>query len=85
MQSIDIAIYVIQVTCNFRLEAEEEEPVKVEKPKPKAARDPDRWTHDLFDEEEQAPKTRAELSGRYGYDIRSEDQAPRARRRRRYG
>ncbi|XP_062558753.1 uncharacterized protein LOC134223586 isoform X2 [Armigeres subalbatus] len=44
----------------------------------------DRWTHDRFDESEQAPKSRAELVSAYGYDIRSEDGPPRARRRRRY-
>ncbi|XP_058827320.1 uncharacterized protein DDB_G0283697-like, partial [Topomyia yanbarensis] len=44
----------------------------------------DRWTHDRFDECEQAPKSRAELVSAYGYDIRSEDGPPRARRRRRY-
>lgn len=44
----------------------------------------DRWTHDRFEESEQAPKSRAELVSAYGYDIRSEDGPPRARRRRRY-
>ncbi|XP_055372486.1 GATA zinc finger domain-containing protein 14 isoform X2 [Condylostylus longicornis] len=45
----------------------------------------DRWSHDRYDENEQAPKSRAELVSAYGYDIRSEDGPPRARRRRRYG
>lgn len=45
----------------------------------------DRWTHDRFDEGEQAPKSRNELVSSYGYDIRNEDGPPRARRRRRYG
>lgn len=45
----------------------------------------DRWSHDRFEANEQAPKTRAELLQTYGYDIRNEDAAPRARRRRRYG
>lgn len=45
----------------------------------------DRWSHDRFDENEQAPKSRAELVSAYGYDIRCEDGPPRARRRRRYG
>uniref|UniRef100_A0A182FBS8 Protein CASC3 n=1 Tax=Anopheles albimanus TaxID=7167 RepID=A0A182FBS8_ANOAL len=44
----------------------------------------DRWTHDRFDESEQAPKSRAELVCAYGYDIRSEDGPPKARRKRRY-
>lgn len=45
----------------------------------------DRWSHDRYDESEQAPKSRAELVNSYGYDIRNEDGPPRARRRRRYG
>uniref|UniRef100_A0A182MRU4 XK-related protein n=1 Tax=Anopheles culicifacies TaxID=139723 RepID=A0A182MRU4_9DIPT len=44
----------------------------------------DRWTHDRFDESEQAPKSQAELVFAYGYDIRSEDGPPKARRKRRY-
>uniref|UniRef100_A0A1A9UQ68 Protein CASC3 n=1 Tax=Glossina austeni TaxID=7395 RepID=A0A1A9UQ68_GLOAU len=45
----------------------------------------DRWSHDRFDPKEQAPKSRAELVSAYGYDIRTEDAPPKARRRRRYG
>ncbi|XP_017472535.1 PREDICTED: protein CASC3 isoform X1 [Rhagoletis zephyria] len=45
----------------------------------------ERWSHDRFDASEQAPKSRAELVSSYGYDIRTEDAPPRARRRRRYG
>lgn len=45
----------------------------------------DRWTHDRFNENEQAPKSRAELVSSYGYDIRNEDCPPRPRRHRRYG
>ena len=45
----------------------------------------ERWGHDKFLEREQQPKTREELVNAYGYDIRNEDSAPRARRRRRYG
>jgi len=45
----------------------------------------ERWGHDKFLEREQAPKTKEELVSVYGYDIRNEDSAPRARRRRRYG
>lgn len=52
---------------------------------PKAKKDTDRWTHDRFNENEQAPKSRNELVSAYGYDIRNEDCAPRPRRQRRYG
>lgn len=45
----------------------------------------ERWTHDKFNDTDQAPKSRAELVAIYGYDIRNEDGPPRARRRRRYG
>lgn len=45
----------------------------------------DRWSHDRFDPSEQAPKSRTELVSAYGYDIRTEDAPPKARRRRRYG
>ncbi|CRL05052.1 CLUMA_CG018128, isoform A [Clunio marinus] len=51
----------------------------------KKTKDTDRWTHDRFNENEQAPKSRAELVSAYGYDIRNEDCAPRPRRQRRYG
>lgn len=63
----------------------EEEPVKKEEKPKKPTDGMDRWTHDKFDDSEQAPKSREELTNLYGYDIRSEDQPPRARRRRRYG
>ncbi|CAB3373246.1 Hypothetical predicted protein [Cloeon dipterum] len=45
----------------------------------------DRWSHDKFNELDQAPKSTVELVNSYGYDIRSEEGPPRARRRRRYG
>lgn len=45
----------------------------------------DRWSHDRFNEYEQAPKSRSELVSAYGYDIRNEDCPPRPRRQRRYG
>lgn len=45
----------------------------------------EKWTHDKFNDSEQAPKSRAELVAIYGYDIRNEEGPPRARRRRRYG
>lgn len=51
----------------------------------KKSKDTDRWTHDRFNENEQAPKSRSELVSAYGYDIRNEDCAPRPRRQRRYG
>ena len=75
-----------------RMDSEEEaaaaEAAKVDPAKP--ARVPrsenvERWGHDKFLEREQQPKTREELVQSYGYDIRNEDSAPRARRRRRYG
>ncbi|KAJ8949523.1 hypothetical protein NQ314_008220 [Rhamnusium bicolor] len=45
----------------------------------------EKWSHDRFNDTEQAPKSRTELISIYGYDIRNEDGPPRARRRRRYG
>lgn len=63
---------------------DEEAAKKEEKPK-KPTESANKWTHDKFDESEQAPKSREELTTAYGYDIRGEDQPPRARRRRRYG
>merc|ERR1719259_308721 len=45
----------------------------------------EKWGHDKFMELEQEPKSKDELVSAYGYDIRNEDNAPRARRRRRYG
>ncbi|XP_032665459.1 protein CASC3-like isoform X2 [Odontomachus brunneus] len=45
----------------------------------------DRWDHDRYNDEEQAPKKPEELIATYGYDIRNEEGPPRARRRRRYG
>lgn len=45
----------------------------------------DRWDHDRYNDEEQAPKRPEELIATYGYDIRNEEGPPRARRRRRYG
>lgn len=45
----------------------------------------EKWGHDKFSEYDQAPKSSEELVSVYGYDIRNEDNAPRARRRRRYG
>lgn len=45
----------------------------------------DKWNHDRYNDEEQAPKRPEELIATYGYDIRNEEGPPRARRRRRYG
>lgn len=45
----------------------------------------EKWNHDRFNDNEQAPKSKQELISIYGYDIRSEEGPPRARRRRRYG
>ncbi|XP_054167942.1 protein CASC3-like isoform X2 [Oppia nitens] len=44
----------------------------------------DRWGHDLFREDEQTPKSKDELVNVYGYDIRNEEDAPKARRKHRY-
>ncbi|XP_018333635.1 protein CASC3 [Agrilus planipennis] len=45
----------------------------------------DHWSHDKYNDTEQAPKSKSELIAVYGYDIRNEDGPPKARRRRRYG
>jgi len=45
----------------------------------------DKWTHDMYDENEQTRKSRDELLASYGYDIREESEAPRARRHHKYG
>lgn len=45
----------------------------------------DKWDHDRYNQDEQAPKSHDELIAVYGYDIRNEEGPPRARRRRRYG
>lgn len=45
----------------------------------------DKWDHDRYNDDEQAPKSHDELVAVYGYDIRNEEGPPRARRRRRYG
>merc|ERR1712012_1358461 len=74
-------------------EEEEEEEKKEERDKDKdkkkgkvwKADASERWGHDKFMEMEQTPKNQDELVAAYGYDIRNEDAAPRARRRRRYG
>lgn len=61
---------------------EEQPPTPVQKKTTKKTTD--RWTHDAYDESEQAPKSRAELVNSYGYDIRNEDGPPKTRRIRRY-
>ncbi|XP_075238082.1 CASC3 exon junction complex subunit isoform X2 [Lycorma delicatula] len=45
----------------------------------------EKWQHDLYNEDEQRPKSTQELIDTYGYDIRNEEAPPKARRRRRYG
>lgn len=63
-----------------------EEPKKEEPRKKKVWKEnDDRWSHDKFNENDQAPKSHDELVASYGYDIRNEEGPPRARRRRRYG
>ena len=74
-------------------EEEEEEEVKEKEKEEKSDKKKkvwkadagERWGHDKFMEMEQTPKNQDELVAAYGYDIRNEDAAPRARRRRRYG
>lgn len=44
-----------------------------------------KWTHDMYNEREQTPKSKDELLASYGYDIREESEAPRARRHHKYG
>ncbi|KAJ9598926.1 hypothetical protein L9F63_026538 [Diploptera punctata] len=44
-----------------------------------------RWNHDRYNPDEQAPKSREEIIAIYGYDIRNEEEPPCVRRRRRYG
>ncbi|XP_034947916.1 protein CASC3 isoform X2 [Chelonus insularis] len=63
-----------------------EQPVERETKEKKVWKDKeDRWDHDRYNDEEQAPKSHEELIAVYGYDIRNEEGPPRARRRRRYG
>jgi len=68
-------------------EEEEEEDKDKDKDKKKIwkADQAEKWGHDKFMELDQEPKSKDELVASYGYDIRNEDNAPRARRRRRYG
>ncbi|KAF4520537.1 hypothetical protein B566_EDAN008736 [Ephemera danica] len=68
-------------------EDQDEEETKKEEPKKKKVwkENDDSWSHDKFNESDQAPKSRDELVASYGYDIRNEEGPPRARRRRRYG
>lgn len=44
-----------------------------------------KWSHDMYNEREQTPKSKDELLASYGYDIREESEAPRARRHHKYG
>ncbi|KAG8037604.1 hypothetical protein G9C98_005815 [Cotesia typhae] len=63
-----------------------EQPVERESKDKKVWKDKeDRWDHDRYNDQEQAPKSHEELIAVYGYDIRNEEGPPRARRRRRYG
>ena len=59
--------------------------VKEQKPKKTGKEGSDRWTHDLYNENEQAGKSKDEIVAIYGYDIRADDTPPKAVRRRRYG
>merc|ERR1719462_524577 len=67
-------------------EAEDNKEAEAEPPKRVWKADVvERWGHDKFKDMDQEPKSKDELVASYGYDIRNEDSAPRARRRRRYG
>ncbi|OQV19426.1 hypothetical protein BV898_06540 [Hypsibius exemplaris] len=44
----------------------------------------EKWGHDLYDEATQASKSQDEITDRYGYNIRDDEQAPRGKRPRRY-
>lgn len=71
---------------HFFSETEQVEESEKENGKKKVWQDKkERWSHDRFNETEQAPKSKSELVNIYGYDIRNEEGPPRARRRRRYG
>ncbi|KAL1455507.1 hypothetical protein WDU94_009597 [Cyamophila willieti] len=63
----------------------EEETAARSKKKPKPVSSEGRWSHDKFNEIEQGPKSQQEIIDTYGYDIRNEEHAPKARRNRRYG
>ncbi len=54
-----------------------EEPEVEEKPKKNRSEAIDRWGHDMFDPNQQGPKSDQELVDMYGYDIRQEEGAPR--------
>ncbi|XP_043267125.1 protein CASC3 isoform X2 [Venturia canescens] len=67
-------------------ESTAEPPVEREVKEKKVWKDKeDKWNHDRYNDDEQAPKSHEELIAVYGYDIRNEEGPPRARRRRRYG
>lgn len=51
--------------------------VEAEKPKKSRSEAIDRWGHDMFDPNQQGPKSDQELVDLYGYDIRQEEGAPR--------
>uniref|UniRef100_A0A8D8TU10 Protein CASC3 n=2 Tax=Cacopsylla melanoneura TaxID=428564 RepID=A0A8D8TU10_9HEMI len=63
----------------------EEETAARSKKKPKPVSVESRWSHDKYNELEQGPKSQQEIIDTYGYDIRNEEHAPKARRNRRYG
>lgn len=67
-------------------EGVEEESKEADKKKVwKESKTSERWLHDCYVEDEQTPKTSQDIIDIYGYDIRVEENAPRARRRRKYG
>ncbi len=58
----------------YREEPVEEEPKKEEKKLPVKEKEASKWSHDLYNETDQTPKSKEELSRAYGYDIFTEDQ-----------
>ncbi len=87
-------IYICKTSSNFYFCRDEEDDDKSKKEATKEAEAkirgrrsiPDgRWQHDLYKEDEQRAKSAQELIDIYGYDIRNEESAPKARRRRKYG
>lgn len=76
-------------SCSTPIKHSEDEEGTEEKPetpvqKKTVKKTTDRWAHDFYDETAQAPKSQTEIKDSYGYDIRSEDGPPKARRIRKY-
>ena len=52
----------------------------ISRPKKKLWKQDDKWMHDRYQTEQQAPKSRDEIIAEYGYDIRESDRPPEAPR-----